>query len=343
MNWAILDSVPGWLASAGRVLFVLSAAYAATFVARRLVRTATASALAVMQGRAGGPASELEKRARTIIGIAHRTLVTMLWSVATVMALEELGFDIRPILAGAGVAGLAVGFGAQNLVRDVISGFFLLIENQIRVNDVAIINGTGGLVEEINLRTTVLRSVDGVVHVFPNGAITTLSNMTRDYSYYVLDVGVAYKEDTDRVAQVLREIVEGMRAEEQFTNLILEPLEVQGVDRFTDSAVIVKARVKTQPMQQWTVGREVNRRIKKRFDELGIEIPFPQRTLHLASDEGPVRLQTATLDRALVEQVVREVVEELGLRVERLREDPSPGGTSRDTESGHPSSSAPAP
>jgi small conductance mechanosensitive channel len=337
MTWPILDALPGWLASAGRVLFILAAAYGGTRAARRLVRTATTSALAVMQRHAGGPASELEKRARTIIGIAHRTLVTMLWSVATVMALEELGFDITPILAGAGVVGLAVGFGAQNLVRDVISGFFLLIENQIRVNDVAIINGTGGLVEEINLRTTVLRSADGVVHVFPNGGITTLSNMTREYSYYVLDVGVAYKEDTDRVAQVLREIVEGMRAEEQYANLILEPLEVQGVDRFTDSAVIVKARVKTQPIRQWMVGREVNRRIKKRFDELGIEIPFPQRTLHVASDGDPVRLRSATLDRALIEQVVRDVVEELGLRVERHRRDTSPGGTSRDTESGHAS------
>jgi small conductance mechanosensitive channel len=226
------------------------------------------------------------------------------------MALREIGFDITPILAGAGVIGLAVGFGAQNLVRDVISGFFILIENQIRVNDVAVINGTGGLVEEINLRTTVLRSQDGVVHVFPNGSITTLSNMTREFSFYVFDIGVAYKEDTDRVAEVLREIAEEMRRDQRFAPVILEPLEVLGVDRFADSAVMVRARIKTQPIQQWNVGREMNRRIKKRFDELGIEIPFPHRSVHIGAGSHPLRVAFDDAGRDEVRRLVRDVLRE---------------------------------
>jgi moderate conductance mechanosensitive channel len=257
--------------------------------------------------------STAQARANTVVGIISKTAVTLLWAVAIVMSLRELGFDITPILAGAGVVGLAVGFGAQNLVRDVISGVFMLIENQIRVNDVAIINGTGGLVEEINLRTTVLRSADGVVHVFPNGTITTLSNMTREFSYYVIDMGVAYKEDTDRVVQVMQEVAAQLQTEEPFKDLILEPLEVQGVDRFADSAVIIKARIKTLPIRQWTVGRELNRRLKKRFDELGIEIPFPQRTLRIGGDR-PLEVRMALPDREQLKTLVREVLEEGGTR-----------------------------
>jgi small conductance mechanosensitive channel len=155
------------------------------------------------------------------------------------------------------------------------------------MHDVAVINGVTGTVEEIGLRTTVLRSADGSVHVFPNGAIQTLSNLTREYSYYVFDIGVAYKEDTDRVVDVMQDVAARLMAEDAYKPLILEPLEVFGVDRFADSAVVIKARIKTQPMKQWTVGREMNRRLKKRFDELGIEIPFPQRTIHMAPPFPP--------------------------------------------------------
>jgi small conductance mechanosensitive channel len=313
MTWSFFEQLPPWIANTGRVLFILVVAYVGSSVARRTVRTARQSALSIMMRHAGGAPTELEKRAHTIVGMAHKAVVSLIWSVAIVMALREMGFDITPILAGAGVVGLAVGFGAQNLVRDVISGIFMLIENQIRVNDVAIINGTGGLVEEINLRTTVLRSADGVVHVFPNGTITTLSNMTREFSYYVLDIGVAYKEDTDRVVDVLREVAEQMRNESPYGELILEPLEVQGVDRFTDSAVVIKARIKTLPIRQWTVGREMNRRIKKRFDELDIEIPFPHRSLYLGSASKPLQVQLEAPDRAQLKALVREVLEEAGV------------------------------
>jgi small conductance mechanosensitive channel len=187
---------------------------------------------------------------------------------------------------------------------------FLLVENQIRVNDVVVINGTGGLVEEINLRTTVLRSLDGTVHIFPNGAITSLSNMTREYSYYVFDVGVAYKEDTDRVVEVLREVGRELREDPEYAPLILEPLEVLGLDKFADSAVIIKARIKTLPVQQWKVGREMNRRIKKRFDELGIEIPFPHMSLYFGEASKPVRLQLDGATREELKALIREVLDE---------------------------------
>jgi small conductance mechanosensitive channel len=260
--------------------------------------------------RQTGPDVELEKRAATLGGIFRRTATAVIWIVAIFMILREAGFDIGPILAGAGIVGLAVGFGAQNLVRDVISGVFLLIENQVRVNDVAVINGTGGLVEELNLRTTVLRGLDGTVHIFPNGAITTLSNMTHGFSYYIFDVGVAYREDTDRVVAVLKELAGEMMKEDAYRPYILEPLEVLGVDKFADSAVIVKARIKTVPIKQWLVGREMNRRIKKKFDELGIEIPFPHMSLYFGETSKPFKLGVQDGDREQLKGLVREVLEE---------------------------------
>ncbi len=266
-----------------RMLLILGVALLASRIINRSIPRLRARIVKFMLRHGEENNGELEKRAVTLGAIFRKTATVGIWILASVMALKEAGFDIGPILAGAGVIGLAVGFGAQNLVRDVISGLFLLMENQIRVNDVVVINGTGGQVEEINLRTTVLRATDGSVHIFPNGAIQTLSNMTREYSYYVFDMGVAYKEDTDHVAEVMRDVAAQLMAEEKYKPLILAPLEILGVDSFADSAVIIKARIKTLPIQQWTVGREMNRRLKKRFDELGIEIPFPQRTIHFSA------------------------------------------------------------
>jgi small conductance mechanosensitive channel len=276
------------------------------------VRVLRMRIVATMQRRMPGASGlELDKRGQTIGGILRRTIKTAIWIVAGVMSLKEFDFDVAPILAGAGVVGLAVGFGAQNLVRDVITGLFMLFENQISVNDVAVINGTGGQVVEINLRTTVLRGLDGTMHVFPNGAITSLSNMTREFSYYVFDVGVAYKEDTDRVVAVLREIAEELRHTDQYGPAILEPLDVLGVDRFADSAVVIKARLKTWPIRQWEVGREMNRRIKKRFDAEKIEIPFPHRSVYFAGETSlPFRLQLDGSTREELKAVVREVLAE---------------------------------
>jgi small conductance mechanosensitive channel len=227
------------------------------------------------------------------------------------MTVSEFGVNVAPLLAGAGVAGLAVGFGAQNLVRDVISGLFILLENQIRVNDVAIINGTGGLVEEINLRTTVLRSLDGIVHVFPNGAITTLSNVTREYSCYVFDIGVAYKEDTDRVVQLLKEVGDELKQDEACGPEMIEPVEIFGVDKFADSAVVIKGKLKTMPSKQWMVGREFNRRVKKRFDEEGIEIPFPHQSLYFGEASKPFAMKLDADGREEIKQAVREVLRDM--------------------------------
>ncbi|HVB33157.1 MAG TPA: mechanosensitive ion channel family protein [Patescibacteria group bacterium] len=309
--------VPSWLsfdypvfAHAVRIAVILVSAYVLNRIIKALFAKTRERIAQRMAALRGGVDPELEKRATTLSFIAHKTIGVVIWILALIMALREAGFDVTPILAGAGVAGVAVGFGAQNLVRDVISGAFMLMENQIRVNDVAIINGTGGLVEQINLRTTVLRGMDGTVYVFPNGSIHTLANMTHGYSYYVFDMGVAYKEDTDRVAEAMKSVADELMKEEPFAKLILAPLEILGVDKFADSAVILKARIKTVPIQQWNVGREMNRRIKKRFDELGIEIPFPHLSLYFGEASKPVQMQLDQLDRGALKALIREVIDE---------------------------------
>jgi small conductance mechanosensitive channel len=230
------------------------------------------------------------KRITTLIGLLLTLGLVVVWAIVIVICLDQIGLDVTPILAGAGIIGLAVGFGAQNLVRDLISGFFMVLENQVRVGDVAVVNGTGGLVEAITFRTIVLRDLAGVVHVVPNGAITTLANMTKGWSGYVLDVGVAYKEDTDRVVDVMTDVAEELRKDPRLGPSILEPIEIFGVDDFKESEVTIKARLKTVPIQQWNVGREYRRRLKKAFDARGIEIPFPHRSLYMGAASGPVEV-----------------------------------------------------
>lgn len=302
--------VYGWAGHLVRIIAIVVIARITTLVIHKWFPQLRTRIVHHMVTQRGGVDIELEKRAATLSGIARKTLAVIIWMVAFIMALKEAGFDVGPILAGAGVVGLAVGFGAQNLVHDVISGMFMLLENQIRVNDVAVLNGTGGLVEAINLRTTVLRGQDGTVYVFRNGEISTLANMTHGYSYYVFDLGVAYKEDTDRVIAVLKEVADDVMREDKFRPLILEPLEVLGVDRFADSAVMIKARFKTAPIQQWTVGREMNRRIKKRFDEEGIEIPFPHTSIYFGEASRPFQMQTQTPEREQLRSLMREVLRE---------------------------------
>lgn len=256
----------------GRIVAILAGALVLSKFGERAIRALRGRFLAVMNRRAQAPSQELDKRAATVSEIFAKTIAVVIWVGALMMALKEAGFDVRPLLAGAGIVGLAVGFGAQSLVRDIITGLSILIENQIRIGDVAVINGTQGVVEELNLRTTVLRGIDGTVHIFHNGAINTLSNMTREYAYYVFNVRVGQKEDSDRVGDALRQVGEELRGEEAYKRDVLEPIEVLGVDQFIDGGYVVQARVKTLPMRQWAVGREMNRRIKKRFDELGIQM-----------------------------------------------------------------------
>jgi small conductance mechanosensitive channel len=231
------------------------------------------------------------KRAATLTGILRTIALSAIWAIIIIESLQLVGLDIAPILAGAGILGLAVGFGAQNLVRDLISGFFIILEDQVRLGDVAVINGTGGAVETITFRTISLRDFSGVVHIFPNGGITTLSNMTKDWSAFVLDMGVAYREDTDRVVEVMRAVGEELRQDQQLGALIVEPIEIVGVENFADSAVTIRARIKTKPAEQWKIGREYRRRLKKAFDAQHIEIPFPMRTLLMGEANPPLKVE----------------------------------------------------
>lgn len=269
-----------------RILLILTLGWLVSLIARTALRRFEHQL--IEQGRQQGDiASEATKRAETLVRLLRQGVSIMIWLVAILVVLNELGISVGPILASAGVAGLAVGFGAQNLVRDVISGFFLILENQIRIGDVAVVNGTGGLVEGINFRTLVLRDLSGIVHVFPNGSVTTLANLTKEWSAYVFDIGVAYKENTDRVTEVMRGVADELQQDPQFGPLILDKVEIFGVDQLADSAVIIKGRIKTRPIKQWDVGREFLRRIKLAFDQQGIEIPFPHRSLYFGSDSAP--------------------------------------------------------
>ncbi|WP_162916996.1 mechanosensitive ion channel domain-containing protein [Dongia deserti] len=219
-------------------------------------------------------------RMRTLLPLIRNALMIVIAVMATLVVLSEIGVDIAPLLAGAGVAGLAIGFGAQSLVKDVITGAFILFEDTINIGDVVNINGTGGLVEGMTVRTIRLRDLSGNVHTIPFGSITTVTNMTREFSYYLLDVGVAYRERTDDVVAIMREVDAELREDPTLGPDIIAPIEILGVDRFEDSAVVVRGRIKTLPIRQWDVGREYNRRLKMKFDERGIEMPFPHRTIY---------------------------------------------------------------
>ena len=206
------------------------------------------------------------------------------------MTLTTLGIDATPVLAGGAILSVALGFGAQDLMRDVIGGVFMILEDQLRVGDIASINGNTGEVEAIRLRTTVMRGLDGTVHIIPNGSIKQLSNMTKNFSYSVINLGIAYKENVDSVMALLREIGRELRADSDFSLKTLAPLEVMGVDDFAESAVVIKLRIKTVPVDQWAVGRELRRRIKNRFDAEGIEIPYPHVSVQI-DDRRPAPIR----------------------------------------------------
>ena len=275
------EAVLAWVIEEGlRIVLITAAAGMLTrVIAAMLTRVET-------EVGASGDAEAVErtKRVRTLGAMVQKTLAVVIWTAAALMVLRELNVDIMPLLTGAGIVGLAIGFGAQTLVKDVISGFFLILEDQVRVGDVAVINGMGGLVEEITLRTIVLRDLEGTVHVFPNGSITTLANRTKDYAYALLDVSVAYEEDTDEVASVLEEIAAALRQDERFGPNILEPIEVLGVEALGESGVTIRARIKTRPQHQWATARELRRRVKQAFAARGIRIPFPQRTVRIVQE-----------------------------------------------------------
>lgn len=220
------------------------------------------------------------KRIDTLGRVFRYILSVLVILVAGMLILSELGISIAPILATAGVVGVAIGFGAQNLVKDYFTGFFLLVENQVRQGDVVEAGGKSGLVEEVTLRYIRLRDYDGNVHFIPNGGVTTVTSMSREFAYSVVNVGVAYREDVDEVMQVMREVGASLRRDESMKAKILDDLEMAGVDKWADSAVVIVCRFKVMALEQWGVRREFLRRLKQEFDRRGIEIPFPHLTLY---------------------------------------------------------------
>jgi small-conductance mechanosensitive channel len=218
---------------------------------------------------------EWQRRASTLGGILTRLVTVTVWFVAILMLLRELAIDVLPILTGAGIAGLAIGFGAQNLVRDVISGFFLILEDQVRVGDIARINGVTGVIEHVNLRTIVLRDGEGAVHVFPNGTVTALANLSKQFANAIVDLRVAYSENLDDVFTVIRQVGASMQADSEWAPLLLAPIELVGVESLSDGFATVRAKFKTQPLNQGMVGNELRRRLLTMLAARGIAPYIP--------------------------------------------------------------------
>lgn len=271
----LIDPTIAWLSSTGlRILGILIF----TFIFWRLTKRLPSRLMGLVINQTHD--HEAKKRINTLSSLLNYILTVVLFLLAVVMILDALEIAIGPILAAAGVVGVALGFGAQHLVKDIISGFFILVDDQLRVGDVVKTAGKDGIVERVTLRMTVLRDFAGNVHYIPNGSIDTVTNMTKDYSAYVFDIGVAYRENVDEVTEIIKDVDSDLRADSKFASDIIEPIEVFGLDKFADSALILKARIKTKPIKQWRVAREFNRRLKIAFDEKGIEIPFPHMTLY---------------------------------------------------------------
>jgi small-conductance mechanosensitive channel len=267
-NWAALTATG--LKILGALFVAWLAYYGMKLALRRIERSL---------GTTPGVVTPQEQRTRTLLSLLRSVGLVIIAVMTVFMVLGALGVELAPLLAGAGVVGLAVSFGAQSLVKDVISGLFMLFENQFGVGDVIRIEGVSGAVEKMTLRVVMLRDVHGVVHIVPNGQITKVSNLTRSWARVVLEVGVAYKEDPDRVMEVLRDVGRELYEDAAWKPLLLEPVEVPGIETFGESAVNIRVMVKTLPLKQWDVARELRRRIKLRFDREAIEIPFPHQTV----------------------------------------------------------------
>lgn len=252
---------------------------------------------------------EAIQRAETL-GRVFRYLAAVVVSlIAGTLVLGELGISVAPILGAAGVVGLAIGFGAQSLVKDYVTGFFLLLENQIRQGDVVTIGGHSGSVEVVTLRYVQLRDYSGHVHFVPNGQITTVTNMTRGFTNAVVDARVAYREDVDHVMDVMREVARELRGDAAFGALILDDLDMAGVDRWDESAIVIRCRLKCSTVESWRVRREFLRRLKHAFDAHGIEIPYPHLTMYTGQDKAsasalrPPRVQPAEVQASTTRSV----------------------------------------
>lgn len=312
-----------WLGSAtGRVVIGTVAQIVVVSVLAVVTLELTSSAIERYMSRAQ-ERGHSSARVQTLLPLLRNVLRVTIAVLATLIVLSELGINIGPMLAGAGVAGLAIGFGAQKLVQDVINGMFLIIEDTIAIGDVVRVASHVGVCQGLTIRTITLRDLSGTVHTVPFSEVTTIENLTKDFSYAVIDVGVGYRENTDEVIEVLHQVDEDMRNDPTYAAVILEPLEVLGVDALADSAVIIKVRIKTQPIKQWMVRREFNRRMKHAFDAHNIEIPFPHTTLYFGEDKQG-RAPSAHV--VLAEHYDREETPSAG-SAEPARETPPTGRT----------------
>ena len=309
---ALMIALGGWnigvlgILSSGLWIAILKSAGTIALVLVLCILAWELSASAIARVLAEGRGEDPGSRAKTLLPLMRRAILLTLVIVGGLIILSEIGVDTAPLLAGAGVLGLAVGFGSQALVRDIITGLFILIEDTIAVGDVVTVGGHTGVVEDLSIRTIRLRDLAGTVHTVPFGNVTTVENLTKDYSFALLDIGVGYREDTDAVCRVLGEIFTEIRADEAFGPHILDDIEILGVNELADSAVVIRARIRTRPVMQWSIRREFLRLAKKRFDELGIEIPFPHTTVYFGVDKDgrapPAHIIVTTPARVTGEQ-----------------------------------------
>lgn len=262
------------------VLLVLLLAWVVIALSRRAIRLFAKFAMR------GSVDPEDLRRVETLARVFRYLSTIVIFAITVMLVLAQIGISIAPILGAAGVVGLAVGFGAQSLVKDFFTGFVLLLENQIRQGDIVEVAGKAGVVEGVTLRTVRLRGYDGNVHFVPTGMIETVTNMTMEFSQAVMDIGVAYRENTDEVVEIMRATAKSMREDETFAPKILDDIDIAGVDKWADSSVVIRCRIRVIPLEQFTVRREYLRRLKHAFDEHDIEIPFPHITVYAGAPKS---------------------------------------------------------
>lgn len=274
-----VNSLLPWFLSSGlKIVFIAIAALVLNKVVSKVIDKAIR--IAVVSHHYTSKDAEI-KRENTLIQIFTVTFRTLLFIVAGLMILKEFGIDIAPMIAAAGIAGLALGFGGQYLIRDIITGLFIILENQYRIGDVVNIDGLGGSVEEITLRKTMLRDMNGTVHHIPHGEIKRVSNLSKDFARVNMDIGVAYDSDLEQVITVINDTGKLLADDPQWSDAFIKPIQFLRVDSFADSAIVVKALGETKVLRQWEVAGEFRKRLKKAFDEQGIVIPFPQTDVHV--------------------------------------------------------------
>jgi small conductance mechanosensitive channel len=272
------EAIIPWLMDHGiKIVFIAAAAWLLhKILSRIIIRTVRVAVVADENTSKEGE----RKREDTLIRIFNGALRIVILVLAVMMILQEIGLKIGPLIAGAGIIGLAVGFGGQYLIRDIISGFFLILENQYRIGDSIDINGTGGMVEDISLRKTTLRDMNGTVHHIPHGEIKIVSNLSKSYARVNLNIGISYKADLEQAISVINKTGRELAEDPLFRELVITPPQFLRVNDFADSAVVLKILGDTKPLKQWEVTGELRKRLKIAFDREGIEIPFPQRVIH---------------------------------------------------------------